>query len=170
MMWSAEEDARILTYVTTTVNAIKKHLLQHHPDSHHTKALLAKLHDVKLLEMKSNGRMFNSGGFNHLTGTLLVAPRDGNGRVRSEGSLNKTILHELAHGTRFKHIGEASHSELWQAAFEFFLRVGTEEMGLAVEMNCSAVSFYGVSMETCRRCIWTVAPESCTPFTGPPKL
>lgn len=171
MGWSASDDARTLTLVKKTVTAFKNHLLARYPNDPRTKALIAKLHDVKLIPHKADsGGVYNSGGFNHSTGTLMVAAREGDGDVRTVGSLNKTILHELAHATRFKYIGETSHSVEWKSAFEFFLKVATNELGLPVELNCSAVQFYGIDAKGCPGCVWTVNPSSCPGFSGPPVL
>ena len=169
-MWSAGEDAQVLAHVTSTVRKLKKHLRVTYPDSPHTRALFAKLNDVKLIDRPSKGgTTFNSGGFDHSTGTLMVAARDAAGKIRDEGALNKTVLHELAHGTRFKYPGEASHSTEWKSAFEFFLKVGTEDLGMPVDMNCSAVTFYGITDKECAGCTWSVNPGACPAFTGPPK-
>lgn len=174
--WAPGTDARALTYVRRAVDEFTAHLKAAYPDDPRTKALLAKLRDVRLLypsdaSPSSDATSYNSGVFSHTTGTLMVAPRDGRGAPRPEGSLNKTILHELAHATRFKHLGESSHSTAWKSAFVWFLTVATGELGWHVDLPCSVVTFYGLSQSDCPMCAWasSAAGGACGAYTGPPE-
>ena len=85
---------------------------------------------------------------------MWVASRDGSGNMRDERSLNKSITHELAHGTRNKYFGETSHSEDWKKAWKRFLKIATEELGWKVEAPCSSKQFYGLTEEDCPKCVW----------------
>lgn len=171
------EDAKALEYVRSQTNAFKRHLVAKYPADPRTKALLAKFKDIALLESKSSepssgsggSSVYNSGMFSHKTGRMSVAPRDGNGNIRSAGSLNKTIVHELAHATRFKYLGEDAHSDEWKSSWLFFLKIATEELGWDVEASCSAVTYYGLDKNQCPGCNFDVDPESCGGFTGPPQ-
>lgn len=163
------EDAEVLGFLQSQISAFKKHLQSRYPSDERTKALLAKFKDVGLLPAKKHsGNVYNSGQFSHSTGKLLVAPRDGHGHVRSHASLNKTIVHELAHATRFKYIGESSHSEEWKSSWFWFLKIATDELHWDVEVSCSAVTFYGLDKKSCPGCRFERDPSSCGPFTGPP--
>lgn len=159
----AAEDARILTRLRATVDAIKAHLRARHGDDPRAANITAKLRDVQLLPPRpgSTPRSYVSGLFVHTTGVLMVAPRDGAGRVRTPASLNKTIVHELAHATRFKHFGESSHSKEWKAAFVWLLDVATRELGMDVEVGCSVVKYYGLTREMCPWCIWDTPTGGC---------
>ena len=112
-MTESSEDAKVLEFVRNQINQFKDHLVTKYPSDPRTQALLAKFKDVALLEPKSSqpSSTYNSGVFSHKAGKMAVAPRDGLGRIRSASSLNKTIVHELAHATRFKYIGEDAHSD-----------------------------------------------------------
>ena len=166
MGWQA--DAGVLQYIRRRVDEFKEHLQATYPADPRTEALVAKLLDVRLLEPKTkSGVSYNSGVFSHTTGTLGVAPRDGRGVVRSESNLNKTIVHELAHATRFKHPGESSHSKEWKSSFVWFLGVATEELGWTVDLPCSVETFYGLGRKDCPMCEWS--NQACGRFTGPPK-
>lgn len=169
-MKALHEDSATLRYLETTIDSIKKHLLTYHKDDERTKGLLAKFRGVQLLQPKSSSPgTYNSGMFSHSTGILYVAPRDNNGRQRTEKSLNKTIVHELAHATRFKYPGEDSHSTSWKSAWVFLLNVCTKELGMAVDVPCSSVTFYGLSKADCPGCDWETDPTFCPEYQGPPK-
>lgn len=169
-MNTLHEDARTLKYVQSTVDRVKRHLATHHHEDERTKFLLAKLRGVRLLQTRGSSRSgtYNSGMFSHGTGILYVAPRDNKGNLRDEKSLNKTIVHEMAHASRFKYPGEKSHSAKWKNTWVFFLNVCTKELGMDVDMPCSSVTFYGLSKDDCPTCEWETDPTSCPPYTGPP--
>lgn len=170
-MDALHDDARTLKYVQTTVDRIKNHLATHHRNDERTKYLLAKLRGVRLLQRRGSATSgtYNSGMFSHGTGILYVAPRDNKGIPRDERSLNKTIIHELAHASRFKYPGERSHSGKWKSAWVFFLNVCTRELKMDVDVPCSSVTFYGLSRDDCPSCDWETDPDTCPPYTGPPK-
>lgn len=164
------EDFRILKYVQATVERIKRHLATHHGEDERTKYMLAKLRGVRLLQKRGrrNSGTYNSGMFSHGTGILYVAPRDNRGIPRDEQSLNKTIVHEMAHASRFKYPGEKSHSGKWKSAWVFFLNVCTEELGMSVDVPCSSVTFYGLKKSDCPSCDWETDPGACPAYRGPP--
>ena len=170
MDWTAAEDSRMLAHIRKNVTQFKDHLVSRHKDDPRTVALLAKLRDVQLLPPRPGSApgTYNSGLFVHSTGVLMVAPRDGSGKLRSDASLNKTILHELAHATRFKHLGESSHSKQWKEAFAWFLDIATRELGMEVELGCSAVKYYGLAREHCPWCIWDTPAQGCGPSAALP--
>lgn len=168
-MWQPAEDAQALAYVRETVRTFKRHLLTAYPDDERTKALVAKLRDVRLLyrDKTPGATSYTSGVFSHSTGVLSVGPRDGRGDLRSRASMNKTVLHELAHATRFKHIGESSHSPAWRTSFVWFLGIATKELGWEVDLPCSAATFYGLNKGDCPLCAWE--SRACGAFTGAPE-
>jgi hypothetical protein len=167
---SLHEDSSTLRYVEATVGRIKKHLLTYHREDDRTKGILAKFRGVQLLRRRSSSPgTYNSGMFSHSSGIMFVAPRDSSGKRRTEKSLNKTIVHELAHATRFKYPGEKSHSTSWKSAWVFLLKVCTEELGMVVDVPCSSVTFYGLSKKDCPTCDWETDPTFCPEYKGPPR-
>jgi len=162
------EDAASLEYIRKTVEKFKEHLESKYREDERTKALLSKLRGVRLLPQKRRGNTYNSGLFSHPTGLLMISARDGQGRLRTHGSLNKSIVHELAHATRFKYPGETSHSTTWKSAWVFFLNIATKDLGMEVDVPCSSVTFYGLEKRDCPDCDWEREPERCDPYTGPP--
>lgn len=167
-MIELREDASALEYCQKTVRKIVDHLVRHHGTDQRTKTILAKLQGVALLPMRKTGSTYSTGMFSHADGTLYVCPRDANGLARTQKSLNKTIVHELAHATRFKYLGETSHSTDWKSSWIFLLDVCTRELGMDVEVPCSSVSFYGLSRRDCPSCDWESAKD-CGPYRGPPR-
>ena len=157
------EDERTLRYLKKQIATFKKHLLEKYPNDPRTKALMTKFVDVQLLPFRkgSVSDSYNSGVFDHSTGILRIAPRDGRGVLRNNESLNKSIVHELGHGTRHKYIGESSHSNEWADSWKFFLKIATKELGWRVEAPCSSVTFYGLTYEDCPSCVWEQSPNSC---------
>jgi hypothetical protein len=158
----SHDDERILRFLKTKIQQFVRHLQTTYPDDQLTNNVLAKVTDVQLLPYKkgSTPTTYTSGLFDHSTGTIRIAARDGSGKLRDEPSLNKSIVHELAHGTRFKYIGEHSHSDEWKTAWKRFLRIATEDSGWDVEAPCSSYQFYGLTPDECPRCDWTIH-DSC---------
>jgi hypothetical protein len=164
----SHEDAASLDYIKKTVEEFKHHLESKYREDERTKALLSKLRGVRLLPQKRTGNTYNSGLFSHPTGLLMISARDGQGKLRTRGSLNKSIVHELAHATRFKYPGEKSHSTTWKSAWIFFLNIATKDLKMEVDVPCSSVTFYGLQKSDCPGCDWENEPGACDPFTGPP--
>jgi hypothetical protein len=156
------DEERALRYLKSKVAEFVGHLRQNYPDDELTKNLLAKLSDVQLLPYKKGNtpQTYTSGLFDHSAGIIRIAARDGAGNVRDELSLNKSVVHELAHGTRFKYIGETSHSNEWKDAWKKFLKIATEELGWKVEAPCSSKVFYGLTEADCPNCKWD--KEECS--------
>ena len=155
-MGDIHQDEKTLRFLNKQVNIFIKHLKSRYPDERFTNNLISKFSDVQLLPFKkgSTPTSYISGMFDHSTGTLRVASRDGSGNMRDERSLNKSITHELAHGTRFKYPGETSHSDDWKKAWKKFLKIATEELNWEVEAPCSSKQFYGLSYDDCPNCVW----------------
>ena len=167
-MGDTHQDEKTLRFLKKQVDIFIKHLEKNYPGESFTNNLISKFSDVQLLPFKkgSTPTSYISGLFDHGTGTLRVASRDGSGNMRGERSLNKSITHELAHGTRFKYPGETSHSEDWKKIWKKFLKIATEELNWEVEAPCSSKQFYGLSYEDCPNCVWD--KEECK--TGVKKL
>lgn len=155
-MGDTHRDEKTLRFLKKQVDIFIKHLERNYPGESFTKNLISKFSDVQLLPFKrgSTPTSYISGMFDHSAGTLLVASRDGSGNIRGEQSLNKSITHELAHGTRFKYPGETSHSDNWKKSWKRFLKIATDELGWEVEAPCSSKQFYGLSYEDCPNCVW----------------
>ena len=149
-------DEKVLRFLKKQISDFMGYVKENYPDDELTKNLVAKYADVQLLPYRkgSTSGSYNSGSFDHSSGILRVAPRDGAGKIRDEASLNKTIVHELSHGTRVKYIGETSHSHEWKDAWKHFLKIATENLGWAVESSCSTMKFYGLEKSDCPRCRW----------------
>lgn len=164
----ASTDAQVLAWTQRKVQQFKDHLAAVHPDDPRTRDLHAKLRVVSLLpsaeSAPSNGTWKN-GKFKHSTGTLFVAPRDTSGAIRSESSLHKTIVHEMAHATRYKEPGEESHSQAWKQTWLWFLEIATQELGWTVDIKCAECSLYGLCEPAqCPKCTWM--QNLCRPYTG----
>ena len=157
----SHQDEKSLRYLKSQVKTFMNHLRTKYLDEETTKNLLTKFADVQLLPYKkgTTAGTYTSGMFDHSTGILYVAPRDGSGIVRDNASLNKSICHELAHGTRFKYPGETSHSTEWKTAWKRFLRIATDDLGWDVEAPCSSKSFYGLELEDCPSCNWEISGD-----------
>ncbi|AGE50905.1 hypothetical protein PBCVCVB1_598L [Paramecium bursaria Chlorella virus CVB-1] len=151
----SHSDEQTLRFLEKQVRMFIKHLKENYPDSDLTRNLLAKFSGVQLLPFRkgSTANSYTSGMFDHSTGTLKVAARDGGGSLRDETSLNRSVVHELAHGTRFKYPGETSHSGDWKSAWKTFLKIATEELLWKVELPCSSIKFYGLQKEDCPNCV-----------------
>jgi hypothetical protein len=158
----SHEDERVLRYLKSRIGIFIDHLKKVYPDEDFTKNVMAKYSDVQLLPFKKGHtpQTYTSGLFDHSTGILHIAARDGSGRLRDDASLNKSIVHELAHGTRFKYPGETSHSDDWKKAWKKFLKIATDELHWEVEAPCSSKSFYGLSELDCPNCNWEIS-ETC---------
>jgi hypothetical protein len=161
----SHDDEHTLRFLQSQIQTFVKHLRDTYPDSEYTKNLLAKFSDVQLLPFKrgSAPHTYTSGMFDHSNGVLYVAARDGTGSPRDEPSLNKSICHELAHGTRFKYPGETSHSGDWKSAWKKFLKIATEELGWRVEAPCSSMKFYDLQKSDCPNCVWDSEECATTP-------
>ena len=171
-MNTIREDAAVLEYCQQTVASLKNHLGHTYREDDRTKAIMAKMHDIRLLNPSvfvSGSGSYYSGAFNHENGVLMVASRDATGKIRTHKSLNKTIVHEMAHATRFKYPGETSHSGEWKSAWVWLLNIATGELKMDVEVPCSSVTFYGLEQSECPSCDWDSPETSCAPFTGPPR-
>ncbi|AGE56377.1 hypothetical protein PBCVNEJV1_645L [Paramecium bursaria Chlorella virus NE-JV-1] len=151
----SHDDEHVLRFLRSQIRSFINHLKEKYPNDELTRNLLAKYSDVQLLPFKrgSTPTTYTSGMFDHSSGTLKIAARDGGGIMRDEASLNKSIVHELAHGTRFKYPGETSHSSDWKTAWKKFLKIATEELYWKVEFPCSSVKFYGLQKDDCPFCI-----------------
>jgi hypothetical protein len=149
------DDEQVLRFLQSQIQMFIKHLKDKYPDEELTKNLLAKYSNVQLLPFRKGAKdnTYTSGLFDHSTGILKVAARDGSGTLRDNLSLNKSICHELAHGTRFKFIGETSHSNEWKKAWKRFLKIATEELNWEVEFPCSSMKFYGLTEKDCPNCV-----------------
>jgi len=155
-MGDIHQDEKTLRFLNKQVDIFIKHLKRNYPNEQFTNNLISKFSDVQLLPFKkgSTPTSYISGMFDHSTGTLRVASRDGSGNMRGARSLNKSITHELAHGTRFKYPGETSHSDDWKKSWKKFLKIATEDLNWEVEAPCSSKQFYGLHTEDCPKCIW----------------
>lgn len=165
-------DREVLDWIRERVDRFTEHLEATHPDDPRTQALFDKLSDVRLLgsgESEPSGGSWKNGKFRHSTGVMYVAPRDLHGAVRSESSLSKTIVHELAHATRHKERGEASHSPQWKQTWLWFLEIATQDLGWVVDIKCAECTFYGLCEQDghCPKCNWL--QSLCKPYTGKPK-
>lgn len=164
------ENANTLRWLRERVGQFVKHLNTRYPDDPRSLFLFEKLRRIELLsdeEAKPSGGSWKNGKFNHTSGTLFVAPRDTTDALRTQSSLSKTIVHELAHATRRKEPGEDSHSPQWKQAWLWFLQVATQELGWDVEIKCAECTFYGLCDHShCPKCTWL--QSLCKPYMGPP--
>lgn len=160
----------VLRWVRDRVRQFAGHLNDRYPDDPRTRALLGKLRGVELLcddESQPVGGAWKNGKFKHSIGTLFVAPRDPKGARRTESSLLKTIVHELAHATRHKEPSEEAHSQQWRQTWLWFLSVATQQLGWNVDIKCAECTYYGLcERQQCPRCNWL--QSLCRPYTGPP--
>ena len=166
-----ESDRDVLDWLRERVDEFVSLLDAQHPGDPRAMALFAKLTDVRLLEAAESvpdGGSWKNGKFKHSTGVLYVAPRDVSGDFRTESSLLKTVVHEMAHATRFKEPGEGSHSQAWKQTWLWFLRLATDGLGWQVDIKCAECSFYGLCDQSqCPKCNWL--QNLCRPYTGRPK-
>ena len=165
-----KSDEEILEWVQGKVTEFIEHLQRAYPDDPRAQALFVKLDDVQLLpedEIQPRAGSWRNGKFKHSRGTLFFAPREPSGRQRSESSLLKTVVHELAHATRFKEPGEEAHSQQWKQTWLWFLSVATQELGWRVDIKCAECTYYGLcERERCPKCNWL--QNLCKPYAGPP--
>lgn len=163
-------DDEILGWVRSRVVEFATRLRAAHAADPRTAALLDKLRDVRLLaaeESAPRGGSWRNGKFKHSTGVLFVAPRDPRGAVRTASSLLKTVVHELAHATRYKAPGEQAHSPAWKQTWLWFLSVATGELGWRVDIKCAECTYYGLcDRSACPKCTWMQG--LCRPYVGPP--
>ena len=159
-------DEKTLRFLQSQIKTFMKHMKDNYPEEELTRNLLAKYSGVQLLPFTKGAKSntYTSGMFDHSTGILKVAARDGGGTLRDNSSLNKSICHELAHGTRFKYPGETSHSGDWKKAWKQFLKVATEELHWRVEAPCSSMKFYDLQKSDCPNCVWD--EENCSILPG----
>lgn len=164
-------DFQVLTWLRARVSQFMEHLEDNYAEDPRARDLFSKLRHVELLdptESKPNSGSWKNGKFKHSTGTLFVAPRDLHGTVRTESSMLKTVVHELAHATRYKEFGEASHSQQWKQTWLWFLGIATQDLGWTVDIKCAECSFYGLCDKAqCPKCNWL--QNLCKPYTGMPK-
>lgn len=166
-------DDEVLDWLRERVDEFVGLLTDAHPADPRSEALLAKLRDVRLLpaaESAPRAGAWRNGKFKHSTGVLFVAPRDPRGDVRTASSLLKTVVHELAHATRFKAPGEDAHSPQWKQTWLWFLSLATGELGWPVDIKCAECTYYGLcetdARDACPRCNWL--QNLCKPYAGPP--
>lgn len=164
-------DGDVLAWVRERVDEFVSLLENEHGDDPRARALFSKLTDVRLLEATESvpdSGSWKNGKFKHSTGVLFVAPRDVSGDFRTESSLLKTVVHELAHATRFKTPGEGSHSPAWKQTWLWFLRLATDNLEWTVDIKCAECSFYGLCDKAqCPKC--NFMQNLCRPYTGTPK-
>lgn len=165
-----EEAQGMLRWVRERVQEFVAHLRDEHPDDPRVAVLLAKLRDVRVLDAREalpRGGSWRNGKFKHSVGTLFFAPRTPRGELRTQSSLLKTVVHELAHATRVKERGEESHSQQWKQTWLWFLGVATQELGWQVDIKCAECTYYGLcDRAACPRCTWL--QNLCRPYAGPP--
>ena len=161
-------DAEVLDWVRGRVDEFMDHLTTKYPDDPRTQAVQAKLRGVRLLpewESQREGGSWKNGKFKHSTGELFFAARDTTGRRRTPSSLHKTIVHELAHATRFKEPGETSHSQKWKQTWLWFLQIATQDLDWDVDIKCAECTFYGLcDRSVCPKCNWM--QNLCRPYTA----
>lgn len=162
------DDREVLEYLQDRVQEFVMYIQDTHPEDPRTRALTSKLTSVELLPQDAREGSKIMGKFKHSTGQLYVSPKDYYGNFRPEGSLNMTLVHEMAHGTRHKEPGETAHSPAWKQAFLWFLGIATHELGWDVDVSCSVCNFYGLCERSqCVKCNWL--QNLCKPYTGGPK-
>ena len=163
-----QTDAQVLAFLRKRVDEFVAHLRQVHAADPRVKDLTSKLRGVQLLsaaESAPNAGSWKNGKFKHSTGMLFVAPRDPQGTVRTESSLLKTLVHELAHATRNKTAGETSHSPQWKQTWLWFLSIATQHLQWKVDIKCAECSFYGLCEQSqCPKCNWL--QNLCKPYVG----
>lgn len=166
-----KDETEVLRFVRAKVDEFTQHLVDTHPDDPRTHILLEKLRRVKLLpsfESAPEDGSWKNGKFKHSVGTMYVAARDTRGDIRTESSLLKTVVHELAHATRHKEPGESSHSQAWKQTWLWFLGIATTDLGWTVDIKCAECSFYGLCEKAqCPKCNWL--QNLCRPYTEDPK-
>lgn len=164
-------DEAILEWVVAKVQQFLDHVQEHHPQDHRVVSLTAKLKAVRLLaedEAAPRNGSWRNGKFKHSTGVLYVAGRTPKGQPRPPSSLLKTVVHELAHATRYKEDGETSHSPQWKQTWLWFLSIATKELGWKVDIKCAECTYYGLcDRQQCPKCNWL--QTLCKPYAGPPE-
>lgn len=161
-------DTDTLQWLQLRVAEFARHLQTTHGQDPRTRALLAKLTSVRLLSAEESAPRegsWKNGKFQHSTGRLFVAPTDNKGRPRTQSSLLKTVVHELAHATRYKEPGETSHSQQWKQTWLWFLGIATQELGWVVDIKCAECTYYGLCDQSqCPKCNWM--QNLCRPYTA----
>lgn len=168
--FAAAEDMATLAWLRERVAQMMTYLHTHHADDSRARALFKKLADVQLLpneEIKQQAGSWRNGKFKHSTGVLYVGARDNNMALRSTSSLLKTVVHELAHATRFKSSTEGSHSMQWRQTWLWLLEIATQKLGWEIEVKCAQCTYYGLCEPSqCPKCTWLA--NLCKPYVGPP--
>lgn len=167
------EDAETHAWLRERVSELLRYLQRHHATDPRTSIVSGKLKDVLLMDsadsLANDDDSWRSGKFKHTTGILYVAARDPFGQRRSEGSLLKTVVHELAHATREKDFGtfDESHNQSWKQTWLWLLEIATRHLGWTVEVKCSQCTYYGLCRrDQCPKCTWL--SKLCKPYVGPP--
>lgn len=157
-------------WVQAQVGALLDHIQHAHADDPRTAAVVSKVRGVRAQDVLESSTTpapgtWHSGKYKHSTGELFVALRDLSGAPRPASSIRKTIVHELAHATRSKNSGEASHSQQWKQTWLWLLNVATAELGWEVDVRCAECSYYGLcDTHQCPRCRWML--NLCKPYVG----
>ena len=162
-------DDEALQWLAKRINEFVSHIEGRYRDDPRVQALVDKYRGVTLLQEPDDPTddTWKNGKFKHSTGVLYVAVRDLKGHLRTESSLLKTVVHELAHATRYKAPSEDSHSQAWKQTWLWFLSVATEELGWTVDIKCAECTFYGLcDRRDCPKCAWL--QNLCRPYAGPP--
>lgn len=165
-------DAEIIEWVRDRCDEFVAHVRDRYPDDPRVRALLSKFKGVQALSPEDAAPVSpessrRNGKFRHSTGVLYVSTRDAFDRPRTRSSLLKTVVHELAHATRYKEPGEPGHSQQWKQTWLWFLEIATAELGWGVDIKCAECTFYGLcDREQCPKCIWL--QTLCRPYSGPP--
>lgn len=168
------EDSRTLAWLRAKVSELLGYLQTHHAGDARARSVFTKLRDVQLLPESDlqprtvgGSASWRSGKFRHSDGVLYVAARDFRGQTRTEASLLKTVVHELAHATRAKYLGEGSHSQQWKQTWLWMLELATQRLGWNVEVKCAQCTYYGLCERSqCPKCTWLT--NLCKPYSGPP--
>lgn len=164
-------DAEALDWVRARVDEFVAHARDAHGADPRVRALLGKLRAVRVMsaaEASPRAGSWRNGKFKHSTGELFFAARDPSGAVRTESSLLKTVVHELAHATRHKEPGEAAHSPQWKQTWLWFLELASEQLGWVVDIKCAECTYYGLcSQDQCPKC--NFLQQLCKPYAGPPR-
>ncbi len=158
------------TWVREQVQALVDHVRLAYPDDPRTVAIIDKVRGVRALDPSDMRETpapgsWHSGKFKHSTGELFVALHDHQGVPRTASSIRKTIVHEVAHATRYKEPGESSHSQQWKQTWLWLLNVATAELGWQVDVRCAECSYYGLcETHQCPKCHWML--NLCKPYVG----
>ncbi len=163
--------SQTLRWLRERVAEFREHLRTRYPDDPRVIDLESKLKDVRLLpanEAQPVGGSWRNGKFKHSTGVLYIAAYQPDGTPRTQSSLLKSVVHELAHATRNKTQGEDSHSQYWKQTWLWFLSIATGELGWVVDIKCAECTYYGLcDRRHCPKCNWLQG--LCKPYVGAPR-